>query len=76
MTSTLLVSRTLKLSCRPEDELPIRTVVDRFLIQLDKCRKHYNEVMWIDATQQKDIQTFHEDSLVILMDFSTTCDLR
>lgn len=56
--------------------VPMKLVVFHFLNQLKKCRSHYNEKEWLNLTRTIDIASFSKDEIVILTDFSATCDLR
>jgi hypothetical protein len=59
-----------------ENERPLKEVIKRFISQLGKCRKHYNERQWLALMRKIDIRTFVESELLIFTDFSATCDLQ
>jgi len=47
-----------------------------FTDQLTKCRKHLNELQHIGRMHKIDTCTFRKDTIMVLADFSATCDLR
>jgi hypothetical protein len=50
--------------------------VERFVEQLSKSRKHYNEKDWLRFVRKRDIQSLDDTSLLIFTEFSATMDLR
>lgn len=53
-----------------ESTRPLNEVVQRFVDQLRKCRKHYTERQWLALMRRIDIRTFVESELLIFTDFS------
>jgi hypothetical protein len=56
--------------------LPLKDVVARFKIQLDKSRTHYNESERLQNVRKVDVVTLSRNELLIFTDFSATCDLH
>jgi hypothetical protein len=56
--------------------LPMKTVVERFVQQLGKCRPHHNQTKWISTIRGIDLDTLKENQIILLTDFSATLDLR
>jgi hypothetical protein len=55
--------------------LPLKDVLARFKIQLDKSRTHYNESEWLRNVRKIDVATLSRNELLIFTDFSqlVTC---
>jgi hypothetical protein len=56
--------------------LPLKDVLARFKIQLNKSRTHYNESEWLRNVRKVDVATLSRNELLVFTDFSATCDLH
>jgi hypothetical protein len=56
--------------------LPLKDVLVRFKIQLQKSRTHFNESEWLRNAQKVNKVTLTRNESLMFTDFSATCDLH